>query len=304
MIASQAQRVQANPLAAAAALRYWAQMVNRSDQTLEAFAELEFELATTPAERDIAIEFFRRVYLNNGVTTALDLAIALVEYNARDPEVADEIEHLLTMAGNRGEGGAIRLLSRLQANVRWFDDGTAPNPVERATRDLANGDPGALMRLVTLTANSDLPSYDPEAAVAHIMAGVSAADTKNVAAIAGIYRGTTDEIRTALDGKIDLNTILRSVAQTGDVDAAFELGMRLRAQAEGQDDLAQSLDWLEAAAQRGHREAMYQVGYALGFGLGRPADPSGAINWLDQATGMGHADARALAKTLRIAGGL
>jgi hypothetical protein len=216
-----------------------------------------------------------------------------------------QMSHHWRQIGLHFDGGHI--LSKLRLSnrqVRWFDDGTAPNPVERATRDLANGDPGALMRLVTLTANSDLPSYDPEAAVAHIMAGVSAADTKNVAAIAGIYRGTTDEIRTALDGKIDLNTILRSVAQTGDVDAAFELGMRLRAQAEGQDDLAQSLDWLEAAAQRGHREAMYQVGYALGFGLGRPADPSGAINWLDQATGMGHADARALAKTLRIAGGL
>jgi TPR repeat protein len=118
MVASQAHRVQADPLASEAARRFWAAQVNRSDQALEAFAEIEFDLARTPAERDLAIELFRRIYLNNGVTTALDLAIALTEYNARDPQIAQEIVTLLTMAGNRGEGGAIRLLSRLQSETR------------------------------------------------------------------------------------------------------------------------------------------------------------------------------------------
>lgn len=118
MVASQAQRVQSGRQTADGALRYWAQALNRSDRALEAFAEMEFDLASSPAERDLAIELFRRVYLNNGVTTALDLAIALVEYDARNPAVADEIEGLLTMAGNRGEGAAIRLLSRVQAGVR------------------------------------------------------------------------------------------------------------------------------------------------------------------------------------------
>jgi TPR repeat protein len=398
MVASQAQRMQANPLAATAALRYWAKAVNQSDQALEAFAELEFELATTPAERDIAIEFFRRVYLNNGVTTALDLAIALVEYNARDPEVADEIEHLLTMAGNRGEGGAIRLLSRLQAEqrpeaevyaqfadsieargdflammfaiphiaptqvddyidravslmscgtkdadelgdayairgdaqmshhwrqiglhfegghvlsklrlsnrqIRWFDDGAAPDPVARALRDLAAGDPAARMQLITLTANADLPSYDVAAAVEHITAGLSTADPAEMAAIAKIYGNTSDEVRKALDTKIDLTKILTTVAQSGDTVAAHALGIRLRDGARGLNDLAQSLEWLEAAAARGHRDAMYQVGYALGFGLGRPSDPVGAVEWLDQAASLGHSEAARLAKTLRISGG-
>lgn len=398
MVASQAQRMQANPLAAAATLRYWAQVVNRSDQTLEAFAELEFELATTPAERDLAIEIFRRIYLNNGVTTALDLAIALVEYNARDPQVADEIEHLLTMAGNRGEGGAIRLLSRLQADVRseaevyaqfadaieargdflammfaiphiaptqvddyidravslmncgtkdadelgdayairgdgalshhwrevglhfdgghvlsklrlsnrqvrWFDDGAAPDPVARALTDLAAGDPAARMRLVNLTADANLPTYDIEAAVTHVLAAVNGEDAADITNIARIYRSTSEELRAALDGKIDLNQILKTTAQSGDMDAAHALGLRLRDNAEGADDLTQSLEWLEAAAARGHRDAMYQVGYALGFGLGRPADLVGAVEWLNQAAGLGHSEAERLAKTLRIAGG-
>lgn len=117
-LADQAQRVQSMPLRSAAALRYWASRLDNSDQALEAFAELQFELARGPAERAQALAFFRRIYLNNGVTTALDLAVALIEDNGRDPEVAAEIRALLVQAGNRGEGAAIRLLSRLDAARR------------------------------------------------------------------------------------------------------------------------------------------------------------------------------------------
>ncbi|MCR9125469.1 MAG: sel1 repeat family protein [Rhodobacteraceae bacterium] len=112
------QRVQVDPWSSDRAQRLWSARIDRSDQALEAFAELEVELATNPAERDLAVELFRRVYLNNGVTTALDLAIALVEDNARSPQIAAEIIELLTKAGNRGEGAAIRLKARLLANER------------------------------------------------------------------------------------------------------------------------------------------------------------------------------------------
>ena len=399
MVASQAQRVQSNPLAAAGALQYWAQAVNRSDRALEAFAELEFELATTPAQRDLAIEFFRRVYLNNGVTTALDLAIALVEYNARDPKVADEIEHLLTMAGNRGEGGAIRLLSRLQADVRseaevyaqfaakieargdflalmfaiphisteqvddyidravslmscgtkdadeigdayairqdgpmsyhwrriglhfegghvlsklrltnrqvaWFDDGTAPDPVARATRSLAEGDPGALMQLVRLTSDPDLSTYDPAVAATHLLAAIARGASDEFVPLSTIYRETTDEVRRAVDATTDIAGVLQEAATGGDVAAAYALGMTLRDAAKSSVELSRSFDLLESAALRGHRDAMFETGYALGLGLGRAPDLAAAVSWLEQAADMGHTDAAALAQSLRIAGGL
>ena len=112
-VAEQAQYIQSGALASETALRVWADRLDRSDQSLEAFVEMEFELATSPSERAQAVELFRRIYLNNGVTTALDLAIALIEDHARDPETAEEIATLLVQASNRGEGGAIRLLSRL-----------------------------------------------------------------------------------------------------------------------------------------------------------------------------------------------
>ncbi|MCF6234274.1 MAG: hypothetical protein L3J36_14415 [Rhodobacteraceae bacterium] len=112
------QRLQVNPLAGERAHRLWAARVDRSNKALELFAELEFELATNPAERHLAIELFRRVYLNNGVTSALDLSIALTEDNGRNPAIASEIITMLTQAGNRGEGASIRLKARLLANER------------------------------------------------------------------------------------------------------------------------------------------------------------------------------------------
>ncbi len=117
-LANFVERIQADPLATDDAHRLWAARADGSDKTLENFAELEVALATNPAERDLAIELFRRIYLNNGVTTALDLSIALLEDNGRDPKIAAEIADYLTRAGNRGEGAAIRLLARLTAAER------------------------------------------------------------------------------------------------------------------------------------------------------------------------------------------
>ncbi len=117
-LAQQLERVQIDTLLGEDADRLWVARAQVSDKALELFAELEFTLATTPAERDLAVELFRRVYLNNGVTTALDLAVALVEHDGRNPGIAAEIVTLLTQAGNRGEGAAIRLLSRLTGDRR------------------------------------------------------------------------------------------------------------------------------------------------------------------------------------------
>lgn len=117
-LAQYLQRLQLDPFATGQAQRIWAGRANQSDKALEVFAELEFTLASNPAERDLAVELFRRVYLNNGVTSALDLAIALTEDNARDPAIAREIIGLLTKSGNRGEGAAIRLKAQLLAGTQ------------------------------------------------------------------------------------------------------------------------------------------------------------------------------------------
>ena len=117
-VANYLERLQLDPWASDRAKRFWASRTDGSTKALELFAELEFELATNAAERRLAIELFRRIYLNNGVTSALDFSVALVEDNARDPAIADEIIGLLTKAGNRGEGASIHLKARLLANKR------------------------------------------------------------------------------------------------------------------------------------------------------------------------------------------
>ncbi len=117
-LANHAQRVQMDPMSTRNALRYWADRLDSSEKAVEEYAKLEFELAASVGDRRRAIELLRRVYLHSGAASALDLAVALIEAGGRDPEVAAEAERLLTMAGNRGEGAAIRLLARLQADRR------------------------------------------------------------------------------------------------------------------------------------------------------------------------------------------
>jgi len=149
------QRLQLDPWSSERALRLWAARTDNSNKALELFARLEFELATNPVERRLAVELFRRIYLNNGVTTALDLSVALTEDNARDPAIAAEIIDLLTQAGNRGEGASIRLLSRLLAGER------DPSTVFDEFRDIIEerGDFLALMFAMPYISNDKLDSY-------------------------------------------------------------------------------------------------------------------------------------------------
>lgn len=125
-LANYLQLVQRDPIATETMQLIWADRTDNSDKTLEVFAKLEFELATNPAERALALEFFRRVYLNNGVTTALDLSVAMINDSGMSPAMAEEVRQLLRQASHRGEGAAIRLLARLgktpEAERQVFDE--------------------------------------------------------------------------------------------------------------------------------------------------------------------------------------
>ena len=114
-LANYLERVQSDPMATEDARRLWANRTDGSDKALEDFGKLDFALATNPAERDLALELMRRVYLNNGVTTALDLGVMLTDDLSRSPETGAEIIGLLTKSGNRGEGASIRLKAQLLA---------------------------------------------------------------------------------------------------------------------------------------------------------------------------------------------
>ncbi|MEM6303845.1 MAG: hypothetical protein AAF744_03945 [Pseudomonadota bacterium] len=399
MAAMQAQRVQADALASDGALRFWAAEVNRTARGLEDFARLEFELATTPAERDIALELFRRVHLHNGVTSALDLSVALTAYDARAPQIAEEIARLLTQAGKRGEGNSIRLLARLQTRTRpeaevyaefadvieergdflalmfaiphigpdklddyidravslmscgtkdaeeladayalhgqgalsfhWqqigltfegghvlsklrlsdrqmglYARGAAPDALTLAKRAAGDGDANAPMRMIALTANPGLETYDPTAAVEHMKAALDRGAGAELAQIAALYRAAPGALRDALDAVVDITGALEQAANAGDVAATYQLGALLRDRARNVQTLGRAVDWVERAAARGDRTAMFELGQAYGMGLGRIVDYSLSVHWLDQAEAAGHPEAAALARLMRLKGGL
>lgn len=392
------ERLQRDPLVTNGALRLWARRTNPSDKTMEEFAKLEFAVAADAVERDLAVEFFRRVYLNNGVTTALDLSVALVEDNGRDPAVAAEIVKMLTQAGNRGEGGAIRLLARLQAGQRpardvydefaavieergdflalmfaipfidtlnaqdyferavsvmacttkdadelgdaatimgnaelsdrWrriglvmegghvlsklnisdpqmalYGRGAAPDAREVAERNLADGDESARRNLFALTANPDLPGYDPKAAAEYLLAILSSGNPDDVSWVVETFRDAPADLRRAIEDQVDMTTVFRSAAERGDVTAMLELALLLRAKAQTAMDLNTSARWLEAAAKGGNVAAMAEFGRVLSLGLGVPIDRASGLSWLEQAGQAGDADAEELARALRVGSG-
>ncbi|MBS0123410.1 tetratricopeptide repeat protein [Thetidibacter halocola] len=238
-LAQQAQRVHSSPLSSDTALQLWAGRLERSDQALEVFAELEFELAASPAERALAVEFFRRVHLNNGVTTALDLAIALIEDNARDPQVADEILRLLTMAGNRGEGAAIRLKSRLlAASLLPGDYRASAEAVYQEFRDVieARGDFLALVFAIPFLPADRVDDYI-DRAVSLMNCGTKDADELGEAyALRGDPQGSWHWRRIALEfegghvlSKLRLSDDQMRLYRNGAAPGAAEVQARLLA---------------------------------------------------------------------------
>ena len=387
------ERVQLDPLATDDAHRLWATRADGSVKGLENFARLEFALATNPAERDLAVELFRRIYLNNGVTTALDLSVALIDDNARDPAIADEIVKYLTNAGNRGEGAAINLLARVQGDrhspqsvfqdfaqviedrgdflalmfaipyislgqtddyidravslmtcgtkdvtelsgayahlqtpemafhwdriglmmaggnvlaklaltdeqVDYFDEGAAPTQRQVFERALAEDDLTAHRSLFILTANPDLPSFDPVAAAEHLLALLAFEDED--AFVLENYRLADPEVRAAVDARQDIGGLFQRAAQRGDIVAKRAYALVLRDTATSLADLQTSARWLQEAAEGGDIVAMAEFGRAMAFGIGLPQDRVVALTWLQQAERAGNADAAALAHLLRL----
>jgi TPR repeat protein len=394
-LAAFALRVDANEMSSQTALRIWADRTDSSAKALEIFADAGFARAATPAERGLAVEMLRRVYLHVGVSAALELSVALIEDFSRDPVIAAEILTYLNQAGSRGEGAAIRLLARLASadqsgnevyqtfaqvidergdflalmfaiphvnpilaadymdravsimtcgtkdseelgaayavlgdpglSLQWgrialaieggnvlaklgitdrqsamFGTGAPPSAIEVAERIRAEGEPLAAMNLFDLTADPNLLSHDPEAAAGFLtdMLGQAGREVQALAA----YRRASEDIRAAVNSRVDLRAIFLSAARRGDVQAAREYGLLLRDTATGSADLQESMRWLSEAAEAGDIDAMAAWGQALAFGLGTRQDRAAALVWLDRSARTGNAEAALTARLLRIEG--
>ncbi len=81
---------------------------------------------------------------------------------------------------------------------------------------------------------------------------------------------------------------LRSKAEGGDSDAAFELARRLATGVNVQKDEAEAFHWFERAGELGNAEAMFQTGDRLERGIGTKRDETAAANWFRRAAEAGN----------------
>ena len=287
-LAQQLERVQVDPLAGEQADRLWAARAATSDKALEMFSELEFTLATTPSERDRAVELFRRVYLNNGVTTALDLAVALVEHNGRDPKVAAEIVTLLTQAGNRGEGAAIRLLARLTADRRAAETlSVAPRTEPQVFAEFAQaiedrGDFLALMFAIPHVTPDRAADY-VERAVSLMTCGTKDADELgDVATLLQDPAGSDHwrRVGLAIDGGHVLSRLALTTRQMeayGTRAAPDQIAVLAREAAEGMGGARRSLYALTANPDLPGYDPAVAADHLLALAQGSAADQSYAL---------------------------
>jgi TPR repeat protein len=184
-----------------------------------------------------------------------------------------------------------------------YGKGRAPDAREVGERNLAEGDETARRNLFTLTADPDLPGYDPQAAAGHLLAVLSTGRPDDAAWVIETWRKAAPDLRAALAAQVDMTTVLRNAAERGDVTAMLELALDLRAHARTAEDLRNSARWLEAAAKGGNVAAMAEYGRALALGLGVLPDRAMGLSWLEQAGQAGDAAAADLARALRVGDG-
>ena len=88
------------------------------------------------------------------------------------------------------------------------------------------------------------------------------------------------------------------LAELGDIEAQFNMGVIYDEGAGVQQDLAIAAKWYEKAAQQGFVDAQANLGMMYYHGQGVPCDHKKAAGWLQMAADQGDAEARDLIKKL------
>ena len=88
------------------------------------------------------------------------------------------------------------------------------------------------------------------------------------------------------------------LAELGDVEAQFNMGVIYDEGAGVSQDLAVAAEWYEKAAQQGFVDAQANLGMMYYHGQGVPCDHTKAAGWLQMAADQGDAEARDLIKKL------
>ena len=86
-------------------------------------------------------------------------------------------------------------------------------------------------------------------------------------------------------------TDLRALAEAGDIEAQYNLGVYAAGRGVSQD-AAEAVTWFRRAAEQGHAGAQFTLGVMLAAGEGIPEDDVEAVAWFRRAAEQGHAGAQ------------
>lgn len=85
---------------------------------------------------------------------------------------------------------------------------------------------------------------------------------------------------------------LQKLADSGDADAQFNLGMMYRKGEGVPKDDAKAMELYQKAAAQGHAKAQYGLGWVYSYGLGVSKDAAKAVEWYQKAAAQGNASAQ------------
>ncbi len=113
-----------------------------------------------------------------------------------------------------------------------------------------------------------------------------------VIAVAAVLIGISVLVpRTRLDAQQTLDE-LRALAEQGDTEAQFDLGVRYANGQGAPQDYAEAARWYRLAADQGYADAQHSAGLLYANGQGVPQDEAEAVRWYRLAADQGHVSAQ------------
>ena len=99
-------------------------------------------------------------------------------------------------------------------------------------------------------------------------------------------------IPVGVDAQVPDLEALRALAEQGDADAQYGLGLMYANGRGVPEDDAEAVRWWRLAAEQGHARAQYNLGYMYRNGDGVPRDNVLAYMWWNLAAAQGHESAQ------------
>lgn len=180
-----------------------------------------------------------------------------------------------------------------------------PDRLERAVdllnEERAKGNRLALLRLASLAREGqlDLPAEDLAGLFVEL---IGASAVEEVPAVLRRVRGVGPEVQSLVEARVDVRDLYRRGAEAGSPVGQLELAKLVRAEAQGQDDLAEYARLLTAASEGGESEAMRLLSDAYSFGLGVEPSLELSREWLFRAAEAGNREAMETVRLLETQG--